>query len=114
MNNARFVFENGRVTRVHVAGKVTFATVCIHGFRAGSVDYFDVTCFSDGPTLTLGAPVTVKGTISKRKPRDPNGKWEPQFVAKVCVPAEEELCPAMPAPRSAPEAPPMDDSEIPF
>lgn len=112
--NARFILENGRVTRVKSFGRVTFSTVLVHGYKAGSVDYLDVTTFDGTPELREGAAVTVKGTISKRKPKEQGGKWETQLVARTCVPAEDELCPAMPAPRSAPEAAPMDDSEIPF
>ena len=111
---ARFILENGRVSRVHSTGKVTFATVVVHGFRAGVLDYFDVTIFSDGPALAEGAAVTVKGQLSRRKPRDGGNKWTTELIAREVKAAEDELCPAMPQRAPREEVPPPDDSNIPF
>ena len=97
-SSARFIIENARVTRTHGTGKVTFVSLAVAGFKAGSVEYHDVTAFaSDGLSFEDGQSVTVKGSISRRKPKDGERNWTTELIAREVQPGDENLTVAMPA-----------------
>lgn len=118
-SSVRFIIENARCVRTHVCGKVTFITLLTAGYKAGSVEYWDVTTFSKDTTDQAppdGASVTVKGSLSRRKPQDGSRGWTTELVARSIEPGDESLTVAMPAgkkPVASTPAPEYDD-QIPF
>lgn len=114
-SSARFLIENGRITRVNRLAKVAFVTVYAYAGQGGQ--YLDVTDFALPENIGEGESVTIQGDVSMRKPQQPGGKWTIQLVARKWSVGKEELTPPLPAPRStAPTeaAPPVDDSDVPF
>lgn len=101
-SSARFIIENARVTRVNRRDKVTFLSVAVAGFKAGSVAWYDVTYFVsnavEDPTKWDGKSVTIKGDIETRPPlpSDANRKWTVQLIARSIEPGDESLTVAMP------------------
>lgn len=115
-SSARFLIENGRITRINRLAKVSFLTVYADT-GGGVTQYIDVTDFALPDTVGEGESVTVSGDVSMRKPQQPGGRWAIQLIARKWQSGKEELTPAMPTQRPSgthEEAPPVDDSDIPF
>lgn len=114
MSARRFILENARVIRLHALDKVTFVTLLTHGFKVGTYDYTDVTCFGAfREHVALGAAVTMTGDIQGKKPKG-SERWGVEFIGREVESVSDELVPAMPAPRAPVEQSPVADEEIPF
>jgi hypothetical protein len=115
--SARFLIANARVVRINRREKVTYLTLLTASERGSGVDYWDVTCFNDCPTEAAqeGQAVTVRGSLSRRKPQEGSKGWTTELVARSVEPGDEALTPAAPA-RTAPVAVPttVDNDDVPF
>lgn len=90
--NARFILENCRITRVKELEKVCFLTVSCQDGKYPN--YYDLALFVPPQTsLTVGAVVTIKGDVSKRKPKDGGKEWTLQLVAKDIQPGDASKAP---------------------
>lgn len=122
-SSTEWVIRDARVTRVAAREKVTYVSLATAGYNAGTTDYWDVTTFSrDGLSFVEGASVTVRGTLSKRKPPEGQRNWTTELIAREVKPGDENLTVAMPARKqggksasaSHQTAEATDDDNIPF
>jgi hypothetical protein len=113
--SARFLVANARVTRITRREKVTYLTLLTASERGSGVDYWDVTCFRDCPTDAVqeGQAVTVRGSLSRRKPQEGSKQWTTELVVRSIEPGDEALTPVAPA-RTAQVAVPLDETDVPF
>lgn len=90
--NARFKLTNARIMRINAREKVAFLSVLC---RAGKYpSYFDVTVFDAHlGRYGEGEAVTISGELQMRKPREPDGRWELQLIARRIEPGDEALAP---------------------
>jgi len=112
-NNARFRLENGRIIRVNERPKVCFLTVLCNAGKYP--ERFDVVVFQPPPGISLeeGAPVTVIGDLSMRKPKEgEQGRWELQLIARTIQQGDAEKAPWLKgASKAPPKAPPAQEPE---
>ena len=99
--STEFVIRNARVTRVNVREKVTYVSLATSGYKAGTTDYWDVTAFNQsGLTFVEGSSISVKGSLSRRKPAEGAKNWTTELIAREVQSGDENLTVAMPVPRS--------------
>jgi hypothetical protein len=115
-SSTRFLVANARVVRINRREKVTYLTILTSSERGSGVDYWDVVCFPDS---VLGVPpmdgdsVTVRGSLSRRKPQEGSKGWTTELVARSVEPGDEALTPVQAA-RAAPVVVPLDETDVPF
>jgi hypothetical protein len=116
--SARFLIANARVVRINRREKVVFLTLLTASERGSGVDYWDVTAFRDCPTDAVqeGQAVTVRGSLSRRKPQEGSKGWTTELVARSVEAGDEALTPQAPASKSAaaPSQVMLDGDDVPF
>ena len=104
---ARFVFEDARVTRVKELPRVCFVSIMV---QAGKFPDFQEVVLFQPPAFPLeeGVVVTISGDIQKKKPKEPGGKWETEFIGRNVIKGDDAKAPRPrqsaggPAPSKAP------------
>jgi len=115
-SNARFIFENARITRVTRREKVSWLTLYL---TTGKFEqWLDVTCFEGvSDNFGEGESVTIKGDVQLAKKKDGEKYGHLQCIARTILPGDESQTPALPTKSGRapnPESVPQDDTDVPF
>ena len=116
-SNARFIFENARITRVTRREKVSWLTLYL---TTGKFEqWLDVTCFEGvSDNFGEGESVTIKGDVQLAKKKDGEKYGHLQCIARTILPGDEAQTPGLPEKRGkaapADSGVPADDDGIPF